>query len=230
MKLCLLSLSTLALVFASCSVTGNVAVPVSDAPQGTEADSEDPREVTETQEKLEVAQARHEIAVLEASAYDAKLDAQLRHAQAAVEMAEVKLATFREVERPNRIATEELNLRSARDRAQEAADELAQVEIMYAEQDLNDMTREFVISRERRNAERAAKRIQIQEGEFTAFKERELPQKESELKLAVDKATAGLKAAEREGEIKKRQHAIGVREAEMKVKNLEDELAKLKAK
>ena len=77
----------------------------------------------------------------------------LRHAQADVTMAEAKLATFREVDKPNRVAAQTLGLQTARDRAQEAADELAQVEIMYAEQDLNDMTREFVIQRERRAAD-----------------------------------------------------------------------------
>lgn len=216
----------LILSLAGCAATMTVAPPTAAPQEKAAPDSE--QKLDEAEHKLEIARDKLEVAVLEAAAFDAKHEVRVRHAQAEVAMAEAKLATFREVRKPNRMASETLNLQVAKDRAQEAADELAQVEIMYAEQDLNDMTREFVIQRERRNAERAGARIEIQEADFAAVEERELPLEEQQLSLALDKASTGLSDAEREGEIGRKQKQIAVKQAENEVHKLELELTKLK--
>jgi uncharacterized protein YceK len=228
MKLAALSLTILALPLIGCATTvsGTTAGKAPASEEAAAKAEEKDREKEELARKLDLARARFKVTALEAQAFDAKHEARVRHATVEVEMAKAKLATFREVDVPNRVATQTLNLQSTRDRAQEAADELAQIEIMYAEQDLDDQTREFVIQRGRRNAERSAKRIEIQEGEFRKMKERELPQEERKLELSLDKANTGLTAADREGEIGRQQKAIAVKQAENEVHKLELELKK----
>jgi len=228
MKRALLFLSILILPLASCATTVSGTVKAKSPEEAAPSSGDEQKKTDELGRKLELARARLEVAALESKAFDAKHETRVRHANVEVGMAEARLATFREADMPNRLATQTLSLQGTKDRAQEAADELAQIEIMYAEQDLDDQTREFVIQRGRRNAERAAKRIEIQEVEFLKLKERELPQEEQKLALALDKATSSLQAADREGEIGRQQKAISLKQTENEVHKLELELAELK--
>ena len=201
------------------------------APAQEEDDGEErAREIASLERKLEVARARLQVARLEASSYDHQQEASMRHGKAEVKLAEAGLARFAEADKPNRLASAKLNLQTAKDRAKEAAEELAQIEIMYKDQDLDDLTAEFVVSRGRRNAARAAARIAIQEGEVSALEERELPQEERRLALALDKASAGLGGSERDAEIGRRKQAISVQEAENEIVRLEADLAALREK
>lgn len=209
--------------------TGGAAADVSaekDADSGKEAE----RKEKGLERKLEVAKARLAVAQLEAEAFERQQQVKVWEASMAVEMAEAKLGRFREADMPNRLASERLDLRTAKDRAQEAADELKQIEIMYEEQDLDDLTAEFVVSRGRRSAERAAARIGIQEAKLKALEERELPEEEKSLSVALDKAKAGLDKASAEGETGTRNKAIAVQEAENTIAGLQDELAALREK
>ena len=224
MKLARILPLTLPLFFVSCASTTSHTV-ASDS-LGKSASAEDEaRELDELQRKLEITQAKLSVAQLEAAAFDAKHETRLRHASAEVGMAKAKLAQFDEADAPNRLAKEQLNLRTSKDRAQEAAEELAQIEIMYKDQDLDDVTAEFVVSRGRRSAERAAKRLEIQESELRAIEERTLPREREQLQLALDKATAALGDAEREGEIGQRQKQIAIQQAENEAAKLEADLA-----
>ncbi len=207
----------------------NKAPDAASAEQEETSADEKAREIAELEQKLEVARARLSLAQLETAAFEAKHEIRLRHAGAEIDMAQAKLAQFREADAPSRLASEQLSLRTAKDRAQEAVDELAQIEIMYDEQDLDDLTAEFVVSRGRRNAERAAARIEIQEAKLKTLEERELPQEQAGLELALDKKVTGLAEIEREDEIGRGNKAIAVTEAENTITKLEAELAELRA-
>jgi len=214
-----------AVLLLGCATTESVN---GDSPQASrESAAKTERKREDLERKLDVARARLALARTEEKAYGEDLEARIRHASGEVELARARLARFREADAPNRLATERLELRTARDRAQEAAEELAQIEIMYKDQDLDDLTAEFVVSRGRRAAERAAERIEILEGELRALEERELPQEGERLALELDKAEAGLTKAEREGEIGRQNKAISVKEAENEIARLEDEQAAL---
>lgn len=226
MKRALVLAPVLALLLPSClAFSSRKEVTEAPAESSAPADTEKGRETAAVCRKLDVARAKLEVAHMEAQGQEEELAVQLRHAKAEIGMAEAKLAHLVEADMPARLATARLDLRTAKDRAQEAADELAQIEIMYKEQDLDDLTAEFVVSRGRRNAERAAARIEIQENKLRALEERELPQEMRGLELAVDKAVAGLAEIERKGEIGMRNKRISVREAENAIAKLEDELA-----
>jgi len=178
--------------------------------------------------KLRIAHARLEMKEMEQKAFVHEHENQLRYAQADLAMAQAKLAKFREVDAPGRVASEELSLRTTMDRAQEAKDELAQIEIMYKDQDLDDLTAEFVVSRGRRAAERAQARIEIQEAAFKSLKERELPQEEKQLELALDKAVSGLEKIEIDGRIGEQGKSIAIQEAKDGIEKLEQELSEAK--
>ncbi len=202
------------------------------APQAKEKQSPEQakRELDALERKLEVGRARVKKVALEQSYSEEQLGTRIRHARIEVEVAEAGLARFREVDAPQELASQKLDLRSAKDRAQEAADELKQIELMYKEQDLDDLTAEFVVSRGRRSAERAAARIAIQEGKLNALETRTHPQKQRQLELAIDKAKAGLKSTEQDGELGRQGKAIALQEAENEVARLEYELAALREK
>ena len=182
------------------------------------------QEIIKLEQRHDLAQARLEIARLEQQSYEDELETKLRHARTELELATSRLARFQDVQAPQRLAEGRLDLQGVRDRAQEAADELAQIEIMYEEQDLNDKTAEFVVSRGKRRAQRAKERIELQETALRSLEERELPDEEKRMTLEVDRAKAGLAAAERDGEIGRRRKMISVREAENEVKNVEHDL------
>jgi hypothetical protein len=217
-------LPLLSFLFIGCSST-----TVADAPSGAASVSDaNESKIDEVERKLKLAHARLEVKEMEQEAFVHEHGNNVRYAQADLAMAQAKLAKFREVDAPGRVASEKLNLRTAMDRAQEAKDELAQIEIMYKDQDLDDLTAEFVVSRGRRSAERAQARIEIQEAAFNSLKERELPQEEKQLELAVDKAVTGLEKIEIDGKISEQGKAIATQEARDGLNKLEQELSEAK--
>jgi len=194
------------------------------SPSGADSDGDSKREAEELASKLKVAELKLEGARIELDSFQASHEVRVKHARAELQLAEAELAQFREVDRPARLAETELDLRSARDRAQEAAEELEQIEIMYEGQDLDDRTAEFVVSRGRRNAERAAQRIQIQEMLARGQADRELPREQSRLELAVSRAAAALADLELEGRVDAYQKRASVLEAEAEVARIRHDL------
>ena len=174
---------------------------------------------------LALAEQRLVQAQLEADTHDLDARTRIEHAQIEVELAKAKLVKFEKLDAPNRRASAELDLRSAKDRAQEAADELKQIELMYEGQDLQDLTAEFVVSRGRRNAERAAARIAIQERELDALVNHALPLERKQLALELERKRAGLKKAEMDAKSGALAKRIGVMKAESELVKLREKAA-----
>ena len=115
-------------------------------------------------------------------------------------MAQAKLAQFRDLDMPNSVAKTGLSLQRAKDSTVEAAEELKQLEIMYRDQDLEDMTAEFVINRGKRRAERASLSLAIQESEFASLKNHSMPRELRTRELEVIRKTDALRAAQADAE------------------------------
>ena len=186
---------------------------------------EDTRE--DLEHKLRLATDRLALQEREMHESNQQFADRIRFAGVEVNMAQAKLDVFRDSVAPQRLASEGLNLASTKDRAQQAADELAQIEIMYKDQDLDDLTAEFVVSRGRRNAERAAQRIEIQEAGFARLKNHELPSEEQGLALAVEKAASALQRLHGDREIDQYRKAIALKEARFDLTKLANELSEL---
>ena len=114
---------------------------------------------------------------------------------------------------PARLRASALELQRMRDRAKEADEELAQLEIMYAEQDLEDMTREFVIARGRRDHERSLEALAIREQEQADLESHELPRQLAEL----------------ERELQQEREALEQTRLEIEAQALEDQIALIRA-
>lgn len=216
------------LSLASCigvSKTTTVSEPPA-AAEPAEEPGPDPEELARLEHELEAARVRLEIARIERDGALVGKEQSLAHQREDLALAEAELATFLEVELPNRVAGAELSLQASRDRALEAAEELAQLEIMYEDQDLEERTREFVISRGRREAERTAARLAIQEAELTALKERELVERRTRLEIAVARAREGVVSDERELEVTRLRQDLALKEAERAVEKAEAALEK----
>ena len=178
----------------------------------------------ELEQKLELTRVRLEISEHQLVAARASSENRLSRLEAEIELAQRNLSKLVEADAPARIASAELDLRSTRDRAQEAAEELAQIELMYEDQDLNDKTAEFVVGRGRRMAERAAARIAIQEARFDTLKEIEIPMDEQRATLEVQAKVRGLEEARREVEITLMNKELALTEARQAVERAEREL------
>jgi hypothetical protein len=204
-----------ALAFVGCAA--NPAAP--DQAASPEAEAE------ENARKVEVLKRKIELGELELAALAARQGPALVAARTELALAEGELTTFRDFDRPTRLGTAALDLRGTTDRAQEAADELAQIQVMYAEQDLDDLTAEFVVARGRRQAERAAERIKLEEQELARLTDRTLPAEEQKLALAVDRARAGVADTERSNEIERRNKELALDDLRFELAQLQKKLA-----
>lgn len=202
--------------------------------EAKEEKKESPEELAEKREdlerKLNIAKMKLEVAAMELEAQKVAAELSVRHAREELEIARGKLEQFRSIDAPNRLDSARLSLQSAKDRAVEAAEELEQIEIMYEGQDLDDRTAEFVVSRGRRNAERAAQRISIQEGQLKALEQHELPRETRSMELSVERKEADVDKAARSARTGELQKRIGVLSAESEVAKLEDQLRDLDKK
>jgi len=189
-----------------------------------EAEAPDPAELAKMEHDLRVAQTKLEIARLEMQSAQIQQEQSVAHASTKLQLAEAELANYLDVEMTNRLEGEQLSLQGAKDSAKDAEDELAQLEIMYAEQDLEEMTREYVISRGRRRAKRAMGRIAIAEREMQALKSFELPSKQAKLEMAVVQAREAVEAAERSNAVAMMRKELAVSEAEVAVERAERKL------
>jgi len=191
---------------------------------GAQGDSDEAREAADRARKAEVLQRKIDIATFEFAGAARDLGQALAVAKAELALAEAALATFQQYERMDRQAESELELQGVRDRAQEAAEELAQLEVMYREQDLDDRTREFVLSRGRRDAQRAQQRIQLAERAHERLVREDLPREETKLRLEVDQARAALAAAEHAEALDQRQRTLDLDELRYELEQVAEEL------
>jgi len=177
--------------------------------------------------KIAVAELKLEHAKMEAESKQVAAQEAIHQAEEELGLARAKLVQYRDVDAPNKIEQARLSLQGAKDRAQEAQEELRQIEIMYEDQDLDDRTAEFVVNRGRRQAERAARQIAIQERSLSSLTEHEVPRELRRLQLDLDRKEAALEKARRDARSGEVQRKISLMSAEMELANLRDEMKKL---
>lgn len=201
------------------AIAGSLVVRVADG---------DDTKLRQAHRDLEITEHRIRVAERALESAEIAVRSGVHLAERELEMARFDREKFDNLVRPRRIAEKELQLQRSKDRAREAADELEQIEIMYAEQDLDDKTAEFVISRGRRNAERSARDVDLQEQALEAFVSYELRKEADKLDLDVERKELALDAARRNGETDVLRKQIGVMEAQAKMEGLQDSIEKIK--
>ncbi|MBI4880163.1 MAG: hypothetical protein HY812_10970 [Planctomycetes bacterium] len=184
----------------------------------------------EMEQKLSIARRKLEKAEMDVADQETDAADRLRQAAEELELAKAKLLQYETLDLPARLAEARLSLRSVKDRAQEAAEELAQIELMYEAQDLDDKTSEYVIARGRRNAERMTESVAIQERETESLEKHTLPQELRKLKLDVDRKETALAKTMRDAKGEALSREIGLMGARAELAKLEQDLKDLDAK
>ncbi len=212
-----------------CSGCASVGSGDSAAAPKAQATADDGADTSKLEHQVEIKRDRLAVAQMEAEVFEASHQRRMEFASEELSLAKTQLGIFKDFDLPNRIERSELALRASKDRAQEAADELKQIEIMYDEQDLADETAEFVVARGRRRAERAQAQIAIEEREHEKLVKRELPAEQAKLVLSVEKAREALESTKRDGELAAQNKAIAIKESKRALEDAETELADAKS-
>jgi hypothetical protein len=133
-----------------------------------------------------------------------------------LELAKAEITQFDEVDAPNRVAKARLDLARHKDMLFEQKEELAQLEMMYEKEDLADKTREIVLQRGKRRAERAQEELAIAERETQALETRTIPRERSKLVFEAETKARDLEGMARETEatILEKRMAVEAAEAE----------------
>ncbi len=216
--------------WTGCASTGSASAAGGGEAAGNGAGStreDDAAERSSLARKLAIAELRlhHARMELEAEEANSQVSVELAHGELGV--IEAKQAQFQKLDMPNRIARSDLALQRARDFATEAKEELEQLEIMYEEQDLQDMTAEFVISRGKRRAVQAQASLAIQELELESLQNHEVPRELRDLELEVTRKTGSVRKAQSDAEAGRLQKQIAIMKVESEIADLKEQLAKL---
>ncbi len=136
-----------------------------------------------------------------------------------------KQRNFEEAGAPNRIARTELHVRGGEDGLREAQQELEQLELMYAEDEFADQTKEIVIERARRSLERTERDLQLRRQELAILVDRTLPQETADQDLAVRQKEEAVRQLERGRKGALLEERLAIMGAEAEITRLELELA-----
>ncbi len=208
------------------STAGNPAAASGE--KAAEEKAKDPKEaqkkVAELEHKLQVAQIKVSVANLSTDGADLELREKRDHATKALAAAQANLNFFNNIDAPNRTGRAELSLQGALNSAAEAQEELEQLALMYDEQDLEDMTREFVIQRGKRRAERAKKLIEFSTLDLRGLIEHKLKQEREGLEGAVLKAEQALQGIDRDAQQNKLNNSLKLSEANFALEKAQEAL------
>jgi small-conductance mechanosensitive channel len=154
-----------------------------------------------TEQELESARTKVQVAELELALAQKTREEEQAHKAKELELAKGELTQFDEVDSPTRLAQERLSLTRSKDSLAEQEEELAQLEMTYAEVDLADKTREIVLRRNHRRVERAKESLALEEREFAKLEQHILPRERARLALGIEEKSHALENAQRSAEI-----------------------------
>lgn len=233
-----------------------VLVPETDAPaskaeKGTGQDTEQDAKAKEAKEKAEkraeeladkqkqLQQKQREIEYAKVEERTAGIEQQMRAMSLAAGMAKAKveldkantaLELFRSVEKPKELEERLISHQYAVNNADQAKDELAELEAMYQAEEFAKATKELVIKRGRQRLELAQRSLAVSKTECDLLKEHTLPDKEQELVRKVADAEREVQKAELEGRKADLELELAARKARDHVQDLERDVAELQAK
>ena len=176
---------------------------------------------TSSPQAATTAKQKLDIATLELSIAEAKQQNEVYRREQELDLAKSELAQFDERDAPNRTARSELDLQRGRDTLAEQEEELAQLQMTYADVDLADKTREIVLNRNQRRVARAKDALLIQERESETLKTRVLPRERAKLALDVESKTRELESTRRDADLELRRKRMAIDDAKREVEKLE---------
>lgn len=181
------------------------------------------RELAIAKEKVTKAQ----LAIAHQDAGDAE---SMSKAEVEHELALKKLGNFDERDAPARLEKAGLDLRRSQDRLQEAEEELAQLEMMYTENDLADKTAEIVLRRGKRRIQRSRADLAIKQKGLQTLEQRTLPLEGEELRSTLSQKMHAIENARRQTASNALDKRIELMSAEAEIARIEAEIAEIDAK
>jgi hypothetical protein len=177
--------------------------------------------------ELNVAQRNLRKAEQAVSNQKADNDVAIHRAEVEHQIAVSKLKKLEERDAPLRVAEARLHLRGSEDGHKEAEEELAQLEMMYAEEDLADKTREIVLNRGRRRLERARTGLANQQTSIENLEKHTLPLETAESRNQVEQKAEALAAARRAAAVNMMDKETAVVTAKNEIARIEQDMAEL---
>ena len=195
-----------------------------------EAEAADRRNLAKLERDVEIA--RQKLVKAQVAAEHAQIQNQIAVAEAEgeLELEQRRLAAFRDRSAPSRIEWSRLGLLRAEDGVKEAEEELTQLQLMYAEEDFADQTKEIVLERGRRRLERSRRDLELRTEDHAILTDETIPTEQREHELNVEKKTEALHKIRRDAEASALDNQIQITSAEAEVARLEAEIEALRAK
>jgi len=216
---------------AELAAPAETAKAESDQEPAEKKDDEDPK-LKRARLVRDLAIAKEKLAKAGLALTHQQADDQAELAQKAAEhkLAMTKLQDFEAHDAPQQLEEARLQLLRSEDWLKDAEEELAQLEMMYAEEDLADKTREIVLERGRRRLERARRDVALSHITLANLEEHSLPREAVDLRSQMTEKARLLENLQRAIEAHRLEKQIALMEAEAEVTRLEEEITKLDEK
>lgn len=184
-------------------------------------------QLQQKQRELDYAKVEQQAAAIDRKTRELSVAAALARARVEVDKAERALQLFRSIERPKELEERQIAHQYAVNNADQAKDELAELEAMYQAEEFAKATKELVLKRGRQRLQLAERSLAVSKTELTLLKEHTLPDKERELARKLDDARLDLQKAELEADKAKLELALGERKAADRQQDLQREIGEL---
>ena len=203
------------------------AKPAEDAANKAEKEAEeaaaDARKHAKLQRDLAIAHEKLAKARMGQAHCDAQHAAALAKTERELALEQQRRHIFTERSVPNRIGRAKLELVRTEDRAKEADEELKQLEMLYAEEEFADQTKEIVLERGRRRLARSQRDLELRRDELAVLTEKTIPLEVAEHEAKVEDKARALDKAGRDAEAARLGKHIAVMSAEAEIARLEAE-------
>ncbi len=155
---------------------------------------------------------------------------ELAAAERAVQKARRELVLHQEEKAPRELEEQRIRLDYQIQRAEEAKEELAELEAMYQADEFAASTKEIVVKRGRRQLEMAERNLAVARAEFQFHQEHEAPEQVRDLTQKLKDAELGLEKARLEHGKMQTELGVQQRQADDRVRDLQVEIEELERK
>ena len=222
---------------SACNTTGTAGNEVStvskkaDKKSGKKStektDSDDASKQDQARRKLEIAEQKLAKARQAAEHGEVETESKITAAEQTLIIATTKLQQLEQHIAPNKLARAELGLQGSQDRFNESQEEMTQLELMYAEEEFAEKTKEIVLERGKRRLERSRRDLEIRRRELEFTQSHDLPLQIQEQQFKVEQAQKSLDKAKRDSVGGIIDRSIATLTADAEVAKLQAELEKL---
>ena len=182
--------------------------------------------IAELTGQVELAKRKLDRARMDVTQQGTDSSAAISKATVERDLAQKALTHFDQVEMPQRLARAELDLKDASDQQTEQQEEMQQLELMYAKDDLADKTKEIVLARGNRRLERSKQRLVLAQKDYDDLKASQLPEQRTKLAQTLKEKEQELQRAQFAAETGKMDKETGVIAAQHELDKLQRELDK----